>query len=49
MTYPIQRDDTPLRTSGIVDSVDFLRIVEFIEQKFAIQVEAYETDVDNFD
>jgi acyl carrier protein len=43
------RDDTALRTSGIVDSMNLLRIVDFIEGKYGIQVEAYESDVDNFD
>ncbi len=42
-------DDSPLRTSGIVDSMDMLRIVGFIEEKFGIQVETNEVDVDNFD
>ena len=42
-------DDTPLRTSGIVDSMNMLQIVSFIEERFGIQVEAHEADVDNFD
>jgi acyl carrier protein len=42
-------DDTPLRTSGIVDSLGMLRMVDFIEQRFRIEVEAYEASVENFD
>jgi acyl carrier protein len=42
-------DDTPLRTSGIIDSTGLLRLIDFIEGRFNIQVEAYEAGVDNFD
>lgn len=42
-------DDTPLRTSGIVDSMGMLQIVGFIEETFGIEVEAYEANVENFD
>jgi acyl carrier protein len=43
------RDDTPLRTSGILDSMGMLRLVSLIEEKFGIEVEAYEAGVENFD
>jgi acyl carrier protein len=43
------RDDTPLRTSGILDSVATLRLVTFVEERFGIQVEAHEASVENFD
>jgi acyl carrier protein len=43
------RDNTPLRTSGILDSVATLRLVSFIEERFGIEVEAHEAGVDNFD
>lgn len=43
------RDDTPLRTSGLLDSMGLLRLVSFVEEKFGIQVEAYEAGVENFD
>jgi len=43
------RDDTPLRTSGLVDSMGMLRIVSFLEKKFGIEVGAYEASIDNFD
>jgi acyl carrier protein len=43
------RDDTPLRTSGIVDSLGTLRLVSFVEQRFGIVVEAHEAGIENFD
>jgi acyl carrier protein len=42
-------DETPLRTSGIVDSVGLLRMIDFIEDRYKIQVDAYEAGVENFD
>lgn len=42
-------DDTPLRTSGIIDSIGLLRLIDFIERRYSIQVEAYEAGVENFD
>jgi len=42
-------DDTPLRTSGILDSVATLRLVSFVEEQFGITVEAHEASVENFD
>jgi acyl carrier protein len=43
------RDDTPLRTSGILDSLATLRVVSFVEEQFGIEVEAHEAGVENFD
>ena len=43
------RDDVPLRTSGILDSLATLSLISFIEETFDIEVEAHETDIDNFD
>jgi acyl carrier protein len=43
------QDDTPLRTSGVLDSLATLSLISFIEERFGIEVEAHETDVDNFD
>lgn len=42
-------DDTPLRTSGILDSVSTLRLVTFVEERYGIEVEAHEAGVENFD
>jgi acyl carrier protein len=43
------RDETPLRTSGILDSLATIGVVNFIEREFGIEIEAHETDVDTFD
>jgi len=43
------KDDTPLRTSGILDSLATLRLVGFIEEEYGIELDAYETADDNFD
>ena len=42
-------DDTPLRSTGILDSLATLGLVSFLEEQYQISVDAYETDVDNFD
>jgi acyl carrier protein len=42
-------DDTPLRTSDLLDSVATLRLITFVEEQFGIQVEAHEASVENFD
>ena len=43
------RDDTALRTSGILDSLATLKLISFLEEHYGIEVQAHETDVDNFD
>ena len=43
------KDDTPLRTGGILDSVGTLKLVSFIEQEFGIEVDAHEAGVEHFD
>lgn len=43
------KDDTPLRTSGILDSVATLKMVTFVEDHYGIEVEAHEAGVENFD
>lgn len=43
------QDETPLRTSGILDSIATLNLISFIEQEYGIQVEAHETGIENFD
>lgn len=42
-------DSTPLITGGILDSLATLKMVEFLEKTFSIQIEAHEADVDNLD
>ena len=43
------KDDTPLRSTGILDSLATLGLISFLEKEFQIAVEAHETDIDNFD
>jgi acyl carrier protein len=43
------RDDTPLRTSGILDSGATLRLVSFVETRCGIEVDAHEAGIENFD
>ena len=40
-------DDTPLMTTGILDSLATLKLVTFLEQEFEITVEAHEADAEN--
>lgn len=42
-------DDTPLMTTGILDSLATLKLVTFLEQEFDIAVEAHEADAENLD
>ncbi|MEP0265763.1 acyl carrier protein [Dokdonia sp.] len=39
--------DTELLTSGIIDSISALEIVDFIEENFNLQFEAHEVDKEN--
>ncbi len=43
------KDDTPMRTSGVLDSMATLQLVTFVEERFGIEVEAREAGVNNFD
>jgi acyl carrier protein len=43
------RDDTPLVTSGILDSLAVLAFVSFIEERFAIELDVYDTSIERFD
>ena len=42
-------DDTPLQTSGILDSTAMLHVVNFVEERYGIEVRAHEMGVENFD
>jgi acyl carrier protein len=42
-------DSTPLISSGILDSLTTLRLVEFIEKNFDITFEAHEAGVENLE
>ena len=43
------RDDTPLQSSGILDSLATLGLVTFLEQEYKIELDISDTSVDNFD
>ncbi len=43
------KDDTPLLSSGLVDSISALELVEFLEKSFGFEFEAHEVDRDNLD
>jgi acyl carrier protein len=42
-------DSTPLITGGILDSLATLKLVSFLEERFRIQVQAHEADVEHLD
>lgn len=42
-------DDTPLQTSGILDSLATLGLINFVEQRFHIELDVYDTSVERFD
>jgi len=46
--YPYQ-DDTSFLENGIIDSMNVLELVMFVEQKFGVKVEDAEIVPDNFD
>ncbi len=43
------RDDTPLLTSGILDSLGALGLVSFIAEQYGVELDVYETSVEHFD
>jgi len=43
------RDDTPLLTSGILDSLAALSVATFIERHFHIELDVYDTSPERFD
>lgn len=42
-------EETQLFSSGVLDSLASLKLVEFLEERFAIQVEAHDVVADNLD
>jgi acyl carrier protein len=40
-------DSTPLITGGILDSLATLKLVAFLEERYKIQVQAHEADVEH--
>lgn len=43
------KDDTPLISGGILDSIATLKLVMFLEEEFGIRVEAHEADREHLD
>jgi len=43
------RDNTPLRTSGILDSFATMSLVELLGREFGVELDVYETSVERFD
>jgi len=41
--------DTPFQESGILDSIGFLEIITFVEEKFGIEIADDEVIPENFD
>jgi acyl carrier protein len=39
-------DSTPLITGGILDSMAIMKLIAFLEERFRIELQAYETGLD---
>jgi acyl carrier protein len=42
------RDDTPLLTSGILDSLAALGLAAFVQERFGVELDVSETSVERF-
>ena len=43
------KDDTPLQTSGILDSLATLGLIQFVQEQFHVELDIYDTSVERFD
>ena len=43
------RDDTPLVSSGILDSLAALSLVHFIEEQYGVEFDVNDTSIEHFD
>ena len=43
------RDDTPLLSSGILDSLAALGLISFIEKRYGVELDVYDTSIEQFD
>ena len=43
------RDETPLQSSGILDSLAILGLVSFLQEQFSVELDVYDTSVERFD
>lgn len=41
------RDDTPLITGGILDSIATLKLVAFVEERYGIELQPHEADAEH--
>lgn len=42
-------NDTPLVSSGILDSLAVMTVITFVETQFQVKLDVYDTSVENFD
>lgn len=42
-------DDTPLQSSGILDSLATVGLIAFLEKEFQIELDVYDTAIERFD
>ena len=43
------RDDTPLQTSGILDSLATVGLIAFLEKEFHVELDVHDTSIEQFD
>ena len=43
------RDDMPLLTSGVLDSLAAVGLISFLERRFGVELDVYDTSVERFD
>jgi acyl carrier protein len=43
------KDDTPLITGGVLDSIATLKLVLFLEERYGVTLEAHEVDPEHLD
>ena len=43
------RDDTPLQTSGILDSLATVGLIAFVEKAFGVELDISDTSIERFD
>ena len=42
-------DDTPLQSSGILDSLAAVGLIAFLEKEFQVELDVYDTAIERFD
>lgn len=42
-------NDTPLISGAILDSINTLKLVNFLEERFDVTIDAHEADIDHLD